>query len=60
MFRFISLFSEDGKNPLHIAAELGYIKIVRELLENGGKFMINQAENTGCTPLTLACMTDHR
>ena len=22
--------------------------------------MINQPENTGCTPLTLACMTDHR
>ena len=54
------LISEDGKTPLHIAAELGYVKIVRDLLENGAKSMINQPEKTGCTPLTLACMTDHR
>ena len=60
MNRCCFLLSEDGKTPLHIASELGYVKIVRELLENGAKSMINQPEKTGCTPLTLACMTDHR
>ena len=53
----IKIIGPDGKTPLHIAAENGNTLIVRELLEHGGHELLNKAEASGCTPLSLACLS---
>jgi hypothetical protein len=45
-------FIQDGKTPLHLAAEKGYPEIVRILISHGADFSIKNAE--GKTPLEIA------
>lgn len=52
----LSHAADDGKTPLHIAAETGAMQILTEILEYGGKNVIDELEQSGCTALTLACM----
>jgi len=44
----------DGKTPLYIACEKGYIEIVKLLL-NDRRVDINKAENDAKTPFWIAC-----
>lgn len=53
----IKVMSADGKTPLHIAAEMGNTPIVAELLAHDVEILLNRPENTGCTPLSLACLS---
>lgn len=45
-------FTEDGKTPIHLAAEKGYSDVVQVLLEHGANFRAKDAE--GKTPLEIA------
>jgi ankyrin repeat protein len=50
--------SRDGCSPLFIAAQQGFIKVVRCLvLELGAD--VNQAKDDGGTPLMIAAMQGH-
>ena len=55
----LSPAEDDGKTPLHIAAETGHVAILKSILESGGKDIVDELERSGCTALTLACMNGH-
>jgi ankyrin repeat protein len=49
---WISKRDDDKRTPLHIAAALRYVEVVRWLLENGAD--VNGTSDTDCTPLYVA------
>ena len=49
--------AEDGRTPLHAAADAGHRKMVTFLLEQGAS--VNAQDNAGDTPLHLAAAAGH-
>jgi ankyrin repeat protein len=47
----------DGKRPLHLAAESEHVEVIRELLSNGAN--VDIADNDGQTLLHLAAESGH-
>ena len=47
----------DGAPPLFFACQVGYIDILKQLVENGA--YINKEDNNGTTPLFIACKEGH-
>lgn len=48
---------DDGDSPIHSAAELGHVEILRLLLVNGE--YVDALDYHGCTPLYLAAKNNH-
>ena len=44
--------NQNGRTPLHLAAQLNHVDIARELLINGAKF--DRKDVTGRTPIFMA------
>uniref|UniRef100_A0A915BNU5 Uncharacterized protein n=1 Tax=Parascaris univalens TaxID=6257 RepID=A0A915BNU5_PARUN len=51
--RFINFRNNDGKTPLHIAAENCAVKCIRELLKNGADIRVRDSRGWDCLMLTL-------
>ncbi|KAJ3475293.1 hypothetical protein NLG97_g9509 [Lecanicillium saksenae] len=49
-----------GRSALHCAAEKGRISAVKALLKDGRSFMIDEATESGITPLLSALVRDYR
>ncbi|CAG9329835.1 unnamed protein product [Blepharisma stoltei] len=51
----LSFRGEDNKTPLHLAVEIGNIKVIETLLEKAENSDINSQDNNWQTPLHIAC-----
>ena len=54
----VNLTAFDGSTPLHIAAEFGFDKVVKELLKNSS-IEVNLEDVFGATPMFLAANERH-